>query len=159
MTDPPDRAARLAGESRFHDLVSATPGPRVLVMQNVGEPWGQGCVLGGLLAGVYSQLGCVGGITNGAVRDVEEMESHKFHAFANGLATGGSYVDFVDAGSDVAMGGQLVRTGDLIFGDQYGVLLLSTDLAEVLPDAIRAARDHEEKVLSSGDSLAAWRVP
>lgn len=153
---PADGAARLAGERVFQKCIADTPGPRVLVTQNVGDWRGQGCVVGGLLAGVYSRLGCVGAITNGAVRDVDEMESYDFHVFANGLGTGGSYIDFVDAGEDVEMGGQVVRTGDLIFGDRYGVVLIPSELADRLPDAIRASEKLENEMLASGDSFAPW---
>ena len=67
--------------------------------------------------------------------------------FAGGVGVGGGYVDTLEVGTPVTVGGVIVHPGDLIHADRHGVVKVPLDLAPGLPDAIRAHADYESGIL------------
>ena len=61
--------------------------------------------------------GCIGAVTNGCVRDLDEVRALGFHFFATGACVSHAYVHLMDFGCPVNVGGILVKTGDLIHAD------------------------------------------
>jgi len=125
----------------------SVPAPRILVVENIGDWRGPVCIWGDLAANMNLAMGCVAGITNGPVRDIPEMEALGFQTFAGGAGPGGGYVDMLEVGGPVVVGGVTVHPGDLIHGDQHGVVKVPLDLAPQLPAAIRAHEDFERRVI------------
>jgi 4-hydroxy-4-methyl-2-oxoglutarate aldolase len=138
-----------AGPGELDGGLLSVPAPRVLVVENVGDWRGPVCIWGELGANINLAFGCVGGITNGPVRDVPEMTALGFHTFAGGVGPGGGYVDGLEIGGPVEVGGVTVRPGDLIHADQHGIIKIPLDLAERLPDAIRAHDAYERRVIAA----------
>jgi regulator of RNase E activity RraA len=157
-------AAR-AGHVDEHVL--AVPQPRILVAENVGDWRGPVCIWGEVAASLYTALGCTAGLTNGPVRDLDEMEAIGFQTFASGPGVGGGFVDVLETGQPVQIGGVTIRPGDLLHGDRHGIVKVPLDLVDALPDAIRAHEEVERRVItvcrSSEFSLdaytAAWIEP
>ena len=52
--------------------VREVPGPRVMVVQDLDEPPGHGALWGEVQASTFTALGCVGAVTDGCVRDLEQ---------------------------------------------------------------------------------------
>ena len=125
----------------------SVPAPRILVVENIGDWRGPVCIWGELGAAINLALECRGGIPNGPVRDVEEMEAAGFQTFAGGVSVGGGYVDVLEIGRPVTVGGVTVHPGDLIHADRHGVVKVPLELAPALPDAIRAHADYESGIL------------
>lgn len=125
----------------------SVPEPRFLVAQNVGDWRGPVCIWGDLSANINLALKCVAGVTNGPVRDVPEMEALGFQTFANGAGPGGGYVDTLEVGVTVVVGGMTINPGDLLHGDVHGVAKIPLELAPKLPEAIRAHEAFERKVI------------
>ena len=140
------------------------PAPRILVAENVGDAAGPVCIWGEVAASINLALGCAAGITNGPVRDGPEMEAAGFQTFAAGLGVGGGFVDTLDVGLPVTIGGVRIAPGDLLHGDRHGVVKVPVELAGDLPEAIRAHEAVERRVIEvcrsadfSLDALAeAW---
>ena len=84
-SDPP-----MEGDSYFYrldwlDHLLSVPSPRVLVIQDLDRQSGLGSFIGDVQANILHALGCVGVVTNGAVRNVEAARTLKFHIFARNL--------------------------------------------------------------------------
>jgi 4-hydroxy-4-methyl-2-oxoglutarate aldolase len=47
----------------------------------------------------------------------------------------------------VKVGGQVVRTGDLLHGDQHGVLCVPEEIAPELPAAVQRVLEREQRIL------------
>ena len=69
---------------------------------------------GEVQANIHGRLGCVGTMTNGGVRDLDEMEGLQFNAFASSVLVSHGYIHIADAGAPVTVGGLLVNPGDII---------------------------------------------
>jgi regulator of RNase E activity RraA len=135
-----------SGRAQQEDGYSV-PEPRFLVVENVGDWKGPVCIWGELGAYMNLAMGFVAGITNGPVRDLPEMEVAGFQTFAGGVDVGGGFVDGVDYGTPVTVGGIVVEQGDLLHGDVHGVVKIPIELAPGLPDAMRAHEAIEHRVI------------
>jgi 4-hydroxy-4-methyl-2-oxoglutarate aldolase len=139
------------GDSNDRDLwaqVDAMPKPCVVVVQDLDEPSGVGSLWGEVNANIHQAFGAIGVITNGCVRDLDEMRRLRFHAFAGSVGVSHAYVHVVDAGAPVTVGGLMVEPGDLVHGDQHGIASIPLDIADKLPDAVRKIESDERTVIA-----------
>ena len=54
--------------------IMKVPAPRVVVVEDLDEPSGVGSLWGEVNANMHKAMGCVGVVTNGSVRDLDEVE-------------------------------------------------------------------------------------
>jgi regulator of RNase E activity RraA len=118
-----------------------------VVIEDLDEPPGVGSFWGEVNANVFRALGCRGVITNGGVRDLSEMEALGFHAFSSVLSVSHAYVRVVEVGVPVQVGGLTVHPSDLLHGDRHGVVLVPTQVASQVPDAVRAVEAEERRFI------------
>jgi regulator of RNase E activity RraA len=156
---------------QYRDYVASIPGPKIVVVADLDKPNHIGSYWGEVNASTHSALGCVGTITDGAVRDLGEMTSLGFKALASRLCVGHAFSWPVRWDVEVEVFGCKVRPGDLIHADQHGFLVIPEDDQANLFDAgmfmdwnecdtvISAARDSHgkslEDVLASMNDAAA----
>jgi 4-hydroxy-4-methyl-2-oxoglutarate aldolase len=133
--------------SDLWDHVVATPEPRVVVVQDLDDPSGVGSYWGEVNGSIFTALGCVAVVTNGAVRDLTEMRAMGLQAFAGCVAVSHAYVHLVSVGEPVNVGGLDVRPGDLLHGDQHGVLSIPPEIATELAAATRRVEEHERVII------------
>jgi regulator of RNase E activity RraA len=145
---PADQAKFQEQEARLHQIIASLPGPRILVVENIGEWAGPVCIWGQVTATLNVAMGCTVGITNGPVRDLVEMEQVGFQTFASGLDTGGGVVDAVAVGEPVEIGGVTIATGDLIHADRHGVARIPPEHAAGLAEAIEGVLATESRVMA-----------
>jgi regulator of RNase E activity RraA len=136
-----------APNRRADEHILTVAEPRILVAENVGDWKGPVCIWGEVTANLYVAMGCTGGVTNGPVRDIEEMEQAGFQTFAGGPGVGGGFVDVLEVGEPVEVGGVTIASGDLIHADRHGVVKVPLELAAALPDAVRAVEETERRVI------------
>jgi regulator of RNase E activity RraA len=141
-------AARAASRYDFWKFMLQVPEPRVLVLQDLDRPPGAGAFVGEVMATIHQRLGCVGVVTDGYLRDLDEVRALGVHFFAAGVCVSHAYVDLVDFGTPVKVGGMLVQTGELLHGDKHGVLSIPKEIARDLPQAAQAVVEREQRILS-----------
>ena len=129
--------------------VNSLPGPRILVAQDVDDPPGHGAQFGEVQGAIYRALGCVAIVTDGVVRDLEEVRATGLQMFALGTTASHSYAHFESAATSVEVGGLAVRPGDVLHADRHGVLLIPNEVAERLPAAA-------DKILTRERKLVDW---
>lgn len=125
-----------------------TPGPRVMVLQDMDTPTGVGAYVGEVMATIHQKLGCIGAVTNGCFRDLDEVLALGFHFFAPGVCVSHAYVHLLDFGVPVEVGGLTIRTGDLIHADKHGVLVVPPETAAELPKAAQKVAEREALLLN-----------
>lgn len=128
------------------DHILSLPEPRVVVIQDLDErPLGS--FWGEVNANIHRALGCVGTVTNGGVRDLDEVEALGFHLFASHIHVSHAYVHVVEVGTPVEFGGLAVQPGDLLHGDKHGIINIPLDIADRVYQAAKDVDDRERKII------------
>lgn len=138
---------------RCYELLAAGD---VLVIDRCGDMIHAG--FGGVTAYAATMRQAAGVVIDGLATDIREIEEYRLPVFARGLTaittrmmgTGG------DINVPVMVGGVVVRPGDLVFGDDNGVLVLQPDEAPALLKMAQEAEAREKetkKKLASGVPL------
>lgn len=110
--------------AEYRRYVASVPGPKIVVVQDLDKPRVLGSAWGEVSAAIMRALGCVGTITDGAIRDLDEMKNVGFKALARRLCVGHAAVHAVRWDCEVEVFGTRVRPGDLIHADQHGFLVI-----------------------------------
>lgn len=129
--------------SEYRAHVASVPGPKILVVQDLDKPAVIGSFWGEVTSTFHRALGCVGTITDGAIRDVDEMTSAGLKALARRLCVGHAYVAPVRWGCEVEVFGTRVRPGQLIHADKHGFLAIPEGEEKRLLEAARFMDDNE----------------
>ena len=132
---------------KFVDEVLKIPGPRVIVMQDLDYPDVIGSFWGEVQAVVFSSLNCVGVVTDGGVRDLDDMQKHGFNAFASTELVSRAHVHLVEANIPVTVGGLVVNPGDILLGDKHGVISIPSEVASDLDAAIAKVEAGEKELI------------
>jgi 4-hydroxy-4-methyl-2-oxoglutarate aldolase len=110
--------------SEYRRYVGAASGPKIVVIQDLDAPRVIGSFWGEVNSNTHRALGCVGTITDGAIRDVDEMTNAGFKALARRLCVGHAHVVPVQWGSEVQVFGRKIQPGQLIHADKHGFLAI-----------------------------------
>src|SRR5207247_11300945 len=130
------------------DYVQTIPAPRVIVVHDIDEPRGQGAQWGEVQANIHKALGAVGVVTDGSVRDLDEVRALGFSFAAAHVSVSHAYVHMVDFGLPVKVGGLWVKPGDLLHADHHGALTVPPEIADRLPEAVAKIEADERKIIS-----------
>jgi len=147
--EQPPLEGHRAPEFAWWDHVVASPAPRVVVMQDLDEPRGIGAYWGEVQANIHKALGCAGVVTDGTVRDLPEAEALGFHFFSAHVSVSHAYVHMVDFGLPAKVGGLVVRPGDLLHGDQHGVVVIPPEVADRIPEAAQRIEARERIMIAA----------
>ena len=129
------------------DYVLSIPAPRVIVVHDLDEPRGQGAQWGEVQANIHKALGAVGTITDGSVRDLDEVRALGFQFAAAHVSVSHAYVHMVDFGLPVKVGGLWVKPGDLVHADQHGVVSIPKEIAGQVAEAVAKVEADERKII------------
>lgn len=119
------------------EAILAIPEPRVVVIEDVDHHPGVGAFVGAVHANILLGLGCVGVVTNGAVRDLPDIQPTEFQMFAGNVAVSHAYAHVFDFGHEIEVAGLKVKPGDLIHGDCHGVQTIPLEIAPKVPAVAR----------------------
>ncbi len=148
--DPAARRENPGNFVRYREYLASEPGPKIVIVQDVDKPRCFGSIWGEVGANVARTLGCVGTITDGAIRDVDEMKNAGFKGLARRLAVSHAHTWPLRWGCEVEVFGTRVRPGQLIHADKHGFIIIPEDCQERALEAARIMDDLEcETVIPS----------
>ncbi len=147
-SSPPPGGHSYLDRTDWWNYILTLPEPRVVVIQDVDERPGTGALLGEVHSGILLALGCVGAVTNGAVRDRPAVESMRFQLFAGNVAVSHAYAHIVEIGGNVQIGGLKIKPGDLLHGDRHGLLAVPKRLAAKIPAVAVQLQEKERKLIA-----------
>ncbi len=130
-----ERDAELQHE--LWELIDQSPKPVILVIQDAGNAE-KSCHCGDVMCTVLQGLGGIGVVTDGGVRDLKEVESMGIYYFARGVTVSHGTSSLLEAGAPVVVDGVPIKTGDLLHGDENGVVIIPDEIADKVADAGRA---------------------
>lgn len=121
----------------YRQYMASVDGPKIVVVQDLDKPEVVGSFWGEVNSNAHRALGCVGTITDGAIRDVDEMRNAGFKAIARRFCVGHAYVTPVRWDCEVEVFGTTVAPGRLIHADQHGFMVIPPeDEAQLLEAAV-----------------------
>jgi 4-hydroxy-4-methyl-2-oxoglutarate aldolase len=123
------------------------PEPRIAIVEDLDERPGVGAFLDGVHAAILKAVGCVGYVTNGAVRELPRVRDLGLQLFAGNVAVSHAYAHVFDFGSTVKVGGLEVRPGDLLHGDRHGLLSVPKEIAAAIPAVAARLQQAEQRVI------------
>ncbi|SFQ11617.1 Regulator of RNase E activity RraA [Variovorax sp. OK605] len=107
-------------------------------------------VIGGILSFYAATIGTVGVVLDGAIRDVAEIRARDYPVYARGVNHRGPYKDGPgEINVPVSVGGMVVNPGDIVVGDQDGLMAFPRDEAELLIEKARAHLETEARTIQA----------
>ena len=150
--DPRPKHEQPENFARYREYLASVPGPKIVVVQDRDRPRCHGSIWGEVGATHARALGCVGTITDGAVRDLDEMKGVGFKAIARRLAVSHAHCWPLQWGVEVEVFGTVVKPGQLIHADKHGFIIVPSDAHKRLLAAARFMDDSEcDTVIAAGN--------
>jgi 4-hydroxy-4-methyl-2-oxoglutarate aldolase len=145
--EPPIVGGSFRDRADFWNSILEIPAPRILVLEDMDDPPGRGAFVGNVQVAILKALGCVGYVTNGAIRGLPAVQAAGMQVFAGNVAVSRAYAHIFDIGDTVNVGGMEVHPGELLHGDRHGVLTIPKYIASKIPDAATELQQREQKVI------------
>jgi regulator of RNase E activity RraA len=152
--------------------VKAAPGDNLMMHKAIGmaEPGDvivvdaggdlTNALMGEMMLMQMEKPGVAGVVVNGAIRDAGYIRSHNFPVFAAAVTHRGPYKNGPgEINVPIAIDGMVIAAGDLILGDDDGMLCVPFEQIEAVLAAAKAKFDAEQKQIANiqaGTHSAAW---
>ncbi|MFN0163652.1 MAG: RraA family protein [Burkholderiales bacterium] len=125
----------------------ARPGDVIVV--DAGGDLSQ-AIIGEMMSTAAAKRGLAGMVIDGAVRDSGALAASRFPVYARGVTHRGPYKNGPgEINVPVSIGGMVVSPGDIIVGDDDGVIAVPQDIALVVLAAARAKAKAEDAQLAT----------
>jgi RraA family protein len=138
-------------------LHMAQPGD-VIVVDGGGDL--TNALIGELMVATAVRRGLAGMVLHGAIRDARTLREGAFPVFAAGVTHRGPYKDGPgEINTSISMGGMVIEPGDLVMGDDDGVLVVPFDQ---VPTVLAAAQEKSRaeagmmQAIQDGTQKIAW---
>jgi 4-hydroxy-4-methyl-2-oxoglutarate aldolase len=129
------------------DALEASPKPTVFVFQQKFPPEIAAKIglAGGNMTTAMKTLGCIGGISNGPSRDIDEIRPMEFQYMLSGITPGHGEMAVHAVNVPVSVAGMDVAPGEIIHMDENGACKFPADKMGAVLNNVEALRDQEEK--------------
>lgn len=145
---PPRKASPPVSMAQYLDHLASVPTPRLAILCDVDDPPGRAAAFGDVMANYHRAMGCVAMVTNGAVRDLEGIEAAGVACYGAGLIPSHGYFHFLATGEPVCIAGLEIHQGDLLVGDEHGLVRVPPEIAAEIPAVCEQIRRREETLIS-----------
>jgi regulator of RNase E activity RraA len=129
------------------EAVHASPKPAVIVLQEIGSNPEMAAHCGEVMATIFTRLGGVGLVSDCAVRDIPEVRAMGLHYFARGAVASHGHFHIVRIQVPVQINGFVVKPGDLLHGDENGLISVPDCSLDDLVRAVDQVRTREKKLM------------
>jgi regulator of RNase E activity RraA len=131
------------------DALSVAQEGDVIVVDAAGET--ETSIWGGLMSGLCKMKGVVGAVIDGAMRDTDETRDLGFQVFAKAIVPRSTHTPYsgrmepIEINVPIQCAGVVVRPGDLVLGDEIGVVVIPLEESRRVLGLAREQADKEEK--------------
>jgi regulator of RNase E activity RraA len=154
------------GELSFMNVVDAlddSEKPTILALEQDFPEGIAGSVglTGGNMTTAMRSLGCVGCVSNGPARDIEEIRPMEFQYLVTGTSAGHGDMAVHAVNVPVSINGMDVAPGEVIHMDENGAVKFPADRLDDVLENVRALEEREADLqgrLQGADSAAAVRA-
>lgn len=131
----------------LYRAVDESPKPAVVVLQEIGGFADFSAHAGEVMSTIFKRLGAVGLVSDAGVRDLPEVRAMGFQYFARGAVVSHANCRIVRVGVAVNVQGLGIQAGDLLHGDENGLLSVPMGIEEELPAAVEQIRTRERRLM------------
>jgi regulator of RNase E activity RraA len=146
LSGQPAPPKRRVSRTDYWEYTKRSAGPKITVVQDYSDVPG-GAYWGEVNANIHLALGSQGVVTNGTVRDVEEVHATGFHLFSSGVNVSHGFAHLEDFGCPVKLFGMTVNPGDLVHADRHGAVVIPHEIAHEVAAAARKIDQVERKMI------------
>jgi len=143
---PPVSGLGYLDRSDWWDAFDAAPYPKIIVIEDTSDRVGIGSVAGATHVQIFKALGATGLITNGAVRDLRALRGLALPVYSHSVVPSHAYAHITGWGAPVSIGGLTIKSGDLLHGDEDGIVSVPLHLAPELPAIAEQLAANERKI-------------
>lgn len=133
-TDPIDERGRVENLA-YWEYAFAQAGPKLAIAQDVSRVPGSGSSWGRQNANIHKGLGCIGVVTNGGVRDIDEFDRVGFSVFSGSLTSGHGSPHFIEYAKTVELYGAKITSGDVVCVDEHGAIVIPKEMLAHIAEA------------------------
>lgn len=107
-------------------------------------------IFGEMMLAQAARRGVAGIVIHGAIRDAAAIRANPLPVFAAGVTHRGPYKDGPgEINGPIAIGGMVIQSGDLVLGDDDGVLAVAIDDCRAVIEAAEAKQAAETKQMAA----------
>lgn len=145
----PDPGFRRLSFMDVIDALDASPKPTILILQQKFPPEMAGKVglSGGNMTTAMKAVGCLGLISNGPSRDIDEIRPMKFQNMLSGVCAGHGDMAVHAVNVPVSVGGMDVCPGEIIHMDENGAVKFPADKLEAVLTNVQALQKEEAEFM------------
>ncbi|MBI2844277.1 MAG: hypothetical protein HYX78_12825 [Armatimonadetes bacterium] len=136
----------------FFRAIMESPKPVVVALKSEGLIPSRTCVIGEMISRTMQKMGAVGLVTDGCVRDLEPLRQIGFMTFGIGSMASHGIPSLRKVNLPIDVDGMLVEPGDLIHGDENGVVKIPWACIDGLLDAAKKVLEGEQQTIRNIDS-------
>jgi regulator of RNase E activity RraA len=118
-----------------------------VVLQEIGGHGDYAAHAGEVMCTIFQRLGAIGLVSDCGVRDIPEVRNLGFHYFARGTVASHANYRIARVGVPVQIGGLVIKTGDLLHGDENGLALVPAEKRDQIPAMVEQVRSREGALL------------
>jgi len=129
------------------DAVHVAPKPAVIVVQYVGPDRLRSCLAGDMFSTAMQKLGAVGLVTDMGNRDIRQIQKRSpgFQVFCPGSVVSHGHGYLLDFNISVSICGLTIQPGDLLHGDENGLVSIPLDIAESVIEQAESVQKTEKE--------------
>ena len=147
---PPERhgAAYLQIGDHYVDYLADGPMPGLVVAQDMDGPEaGYGAFWGTVQTTIHRSLGVCGTVTDGSVRDFEEL-AEGFPILGAAVGPAHAYAHICEFGTEVTVAGMTVRSGDIVHADRHGAVVVPPETVDEITARASVIKEREAEILA-----------
>jgi regulator of RNase E activity RraA len=146
-SNPPMEGGAYIERTDWWDKLDQQPVPHVIAIEDTDRRVGTGALVGETHAAILQAMGCVGVMTNGAVRDLPAVERLRFQFFSGSVSASHGYAHVVSVEEPVKVAGLRIHPGDLLHGDQHGIVKIPPGSAAELVEIALQMEERKQEII------------
>jgi regulator of RNase E activity RraA len=128
--------------------METAPKPIFLVFEDVGPQPEKSAHIGEVMATLAKRLGVIALLTNGGVRDMQEVERLGMQYFAAGVVPSHGNPRLMQVNVPVTVDGLQIEPGDLLHGDLNGVVKIPAEISDQVAEMAAKIRQEEADLMA-----------
>jgi len=141
-----------AGDGDGGGSGSGDGGATVVVIEDLDSPPGVGAFWGEVHSAVHAAFGIAGVVTNGAVRDLEQLHP-RLPILAGAITPSHAFVDTERLDVPVTVFGMTVAPGIIVHADRHGAVVIPDAALAELPAAVATVARREAGILQAARAV------